>query len=334
MPQLIFAVPNGPCEASLAQRSSAPFISIIIPTHNRPQTLSDALASVRAQTFTDYEVIIISNGEDGEMRRQSRAVAAAHDAQYFALDKGNVSIARNFGIAKARGEWIAFLDDDDIWLAEKLAHQLDEAHRTDADLISCDCIRFFPDGTEILNPARLVDGWSYTKAINHHYWWTIPSAVLVRSSVVRETGGYDESLAYIEDMDLWRRISWYYTIHQMDEVLCRWRSGHLNTMHPQNARKRARWELCHYRKMQQDTPPELCATLPPWWIFAVPRMIIGYAPDWFIDVCRVLHPRTRWGQFRRWLRPRHRLHQLRYRLQLRTRAKALVAGLFGRAPGS
>jgi glycosyltransferase involved in cell wall biosynthesis len=304
--------------ASLVGESPAPFISIVIPSHNRPDTLAEALASVRAQTFTDYEIIVVSNGESDGMRQQTRAVANAHRAQYFVLDEGSVSIARNFGLAKARGEWIAFLDDDDIWLPEKLARQLAAARQTGADLIACDCVRFFPDGTETLNPARLIDGWSYTKAINHHYWWTIPSAVLVRASVVHKTGGYDESLAYIEDMDLWRRISWCYTIHQMDEVLCRWRSGHLNTMHPQNARKRARWELCHYRKMQQDTPPELRAALPPWSIFAVPRIITAYAPGWFVNVCRVTRPRTRWVQFMRWLRPHGRLHQLRYRLRPRT----------------
>jgi cellulose synthase/poly-beta-1,6-N-acetylglucosamine synthase-like glycosyltransferase len=77
---------------SLAQRPSAPLISVIIPTHNRPDTLAEALASVQAQTFTDYEIIVVSNGESDGMRHQTHAVAVAHRAQYFALDKGSVSI--------------------------------------------------------------------------------------------------------------------------------------------------------------------------------------------------------------------------------------------------
>jgi glycosyltransferase involved in cell wall biosynthesis len=99
---------------SLVRESPAPLIAIVILSHDRPDTLAEALASVRAQTFTDYEIFVVSNGESDGMRQQTWAAADAHRAQYFALDKGSVSIARNLGLAKARGEWIAFLDDDDV----------------------------------------------------------------------------------------------------------------------------------------------------------------------------------------------------------------------------
>jgi glycosyltransferase involved in cell wall biosynthesis len=77
--------------------------------------LAEAFESVLAQTFTDYEIIVVSNGENAEMRGRSRYVAAGWT--YVALDRGNVSIARNAGVAMAKGEWIAFLDDDDVWAA-------------------------------------------------------------------------------------------------------------------------------------------------------------------------------------------------------------------------
>src|SRR6266404_3543486 len=104
------------------QMSSSPCISVIVPTHNRPEMLAEALASVRSQTFTDYEIIVVSNGESAEMRRTSREVAAG--CVYLEFDCGNVSFARNAGIKRASGDWIAFLDDDDIWLANKLERQI------------------------------------------------------------------------------------------------------------------------------------------------------------------------------------------------------------------
>src|SRR5260221_8617571 len=103
-----------------------PLVSVVIPTHNRPDMLAEALASVRAQTFTDYEVLVVSNGEHHELRAVSRVVAHKHDCRYFELAKGAVSAARNFGVKQAKGEWIAFLDDDDLWLPNKLEQQLSE----------------------------------------------------------------------------------------------------------------------------------------------------------------------------------------------------------------
>jgi len=97
--------------------------------------LAEALASVRAQTFTDYEIIVVSNGESGETQARSHAAAARHGARYFSLPIGNLSIARNFGIGEAKGAWIAFLDDDDIWLPAKLERQIAAANQTDASMI-------------------------------------------------------------------------------------------------------------------------------------------------------------------------------------------------------
>src|SRR6266852_5744847 len=117
-----------------------PLVSVVIPTHNRPQLLAEAIASVRAQTFTDYEIIVVSNGESADMRHASGMAAAG--CQYFELPRGNASAARNFGIAHATGEWIALLDDDDLWLPEKLERQLEEAKSSGADMVTCDYIEF------------------------------------------------------------------------------------------------------------------------------------------------------------------------------------------------
>src|SRR5262249_7511543 len=81
---------------------------------------------------------------------------------------------------------------------------------------------------EVIERPRVRDGWSYGKALSHQFWWAPPSATMVRKRVFDEIGGFDTQQQYSEDTDLWRRISWRHTIHQMDEVLMRYRQGHLS----------------------------------------------------------------------------------------------------------
>jgi glycosyltransferase involved in cell wall biosynthesis len=163
----------------------SPLVSVIIPTHNRPDFLRDAIASVKAQTFTDYEIIVVSNGERSDKRQTSRALAVANGCLYLELSKGNVSLARNAGIERSRGEWIAFLDDDDLWLPHKLDRQIADARLTGADMIACDYVEFFPNGHEVIRRPRCVEGWPYVKAINNTYWYALAiSVVSIHASAV------------------------------------------------------------------------------------------------------------------------------------------------------
>ncbi len=281
------------------------FVSCIIPTHNRPEMLIEALASVRAQTFTDYEIIVVSNGEGNEMRAASLAIATYFDAVYVALAEGNVSRARNFGIAQAKGEWIAFLDDDDIWLPTKLERQVAAAGRTGADMIAADWIEFHPDGRERISRPRCPDGWPYAKAIHHGYWRAaMGSSPLIRKAVFDEIGGFDISLRIAEDIDMVRRIGWRHTIHQMDEVLMRYRRGHASLS--RDIRQLAACDLRHFRKMRRDTPAALRWTLPSAMLYVPPRFILLLLPTWCQDMIGALRPRRRWVEFRRWLRLRTR----------------------------
>jgi len=288
-----------------------PLVSVVVPTHNRPEMLAETLASVQAQTFVDYEIIVVSNGESPEMRGQSQAVTTLVDARWFALDEGNVSAARNFGIARAKGEWIAFLDDDDLWLPHKLERQVTEAHRTRADMISADYIEFYPDGRQLRRQARLIEGWTHVQATNHQYFWALPSAVMVRKVALDAVGGFDSALRYCEDNDLWRRISWRHSIHQIEEVLVHYRQGHPSAV--RDKRECYRYDLHHYRKMHHDTPSNLRWALPSFTTFVVPRLIGIYAPQWLLDVLTSMKPRYCWILFRQWLRPQSRLKEWRSR---------------------
>jgi glycosyltransferase involved in cell wall biosynthesis len=239
--------------------------------------LSETLTSVRAQTFTDFEIIVVSNGESHDMRERSMAVATLAGAVWISLPKGNVSAARNFGIEQAKGDWIAFVDDDDLWLPNKLERQIAEACRTGADMVSCDYIEFYPDGREIIFKPRLFDGWNYTRGINNLFWWALPSGVILRRSAVVGIGGFDMRLRYCEDNDLWRRLSWRHHIHHAEDVLFRYRQGHASLM--KRERLRYIYDLLYFIKMHIDTPRKFRTSLPRASFFWRRVMIICF-PKW------------------------------------------------------
>ena len=225
------------------------------------------------------------------MRRQSQAIAVLNNALWYALPNGNVSAARNFGIERAGGEWIAFLDDDDLWSPTKLEHQVAEARRTGADVISCDYVRFFPDGVEVIERPRPPEGSSKLKAISSHRWGCLPSCVLVRKSAVEAVGGFDPDQRFCEDNDMWRRILLSgRTIHQIEEVLTRYRCGHPALTDPRNERIRNFYELRFCAKAYFDTPRHLRSELPTFGD-VLPRIVLCMTPS--ISLMRRLRPRTR-----------------------------------------
>jgi glycosyltransferase involved in cell wall biosynthesis len=318
-----------------------PAVSVIIPTYNRPELLAETLASTRAQTFTDYEVIVVSHGEKPETRCRSEAIAAANNAQWFALDQGNLSAARNFGVEQASGEWIAFLDDDDLWLPNKLERQLAEARRTGADMVSCDYVEFYTDakacppeilqlgqhsrdmveirdglehsGREFIRRPRPPDGWPFLRAIHHVSWWAPPSGVMVRRSVLDAVGGFDPRQRYSEDNDMWRRISWRHHIHYVQEVLLRYRRGHGSLM--QKERLRCLYELRFYFKALFETPQDLRSTLAHRSFFWN-RVAIVCFPQWLareLELKPWAGPKWHrlWLLPMRWLEPRWQLMQFR-----------------------
>jgi glycosyltransferase involved in cell wall biosynthesis len=266
-----------------------PLISVVVPTHNRPEMLAEALASVRAQTFTDYEIIVVSNGENAEMRHRSHVASTRAAARYFALSEGNVSAARNFAIDQAKGEWVAFLDDDDIWLPEKLERQIEAARRSGADMVVCGCIEFDTDGHESLcRQRRIPAGWTHHKALCHGRWMALPSAVILRKSAIQAAGGFNPEIRIFEDGDLWRRISWNHSIHEIGDPLTKYRK-HVGSV-SQNQRKTLRNTLKVMRRSERwsDTPPELRSDIPHIGTF-VYRGVVHYITPWWLR-----HPRKLW----------------------------------------
>ena len=106
----------------------APVVSVIIPTFNRASLLQDAIDSVSAQTFGDWELWVVDDGSTDDTEVVVRSVPDPR-IQYVRQDNQGVGAARNLGIDCARGDWIAFLDSDDMWLPNCLEAKLELAHQ-------------------------------------------------------------------------------------------------------------------------------------------------------------------------------------------------------------
>lgn len=116
-----------------------PRVSVIIPAYNSAKTISETIRSALAQTFSDFEIIV---ADDGSTDNTSEVVLSLADndsrIKLFQVKKNQgVSKARNFAISNATGEWVAFLDSDDIWIADKLEKQLKLAEEKNADIVYC-----------------------------------------------------------------------------------------------------------------------------------------------------------------------------------------------------
>ncbi len=238
-----------------------PTVSVIIPTQNRPQWLVTAINSVYAQTFQDFEIIAVLKNADRETQAAADRLGADSRVRVLKTNEPTVSGARNRGLELARGDWLAFLDDDDIWLANKLEVQLAAARETGADLVTCNFIQFNDAGD--IAPSGLTprpSGLSITEALMLDNYVSGGSAALVRTAVMRQLEGFDEHIAAMEDWDMWRRLSWDHRIHFVDQVLVKYRRHNANK--GSNPALTLPAAAVHFAKQMRDTPPRLRHMLP------------------------------------------------------------------------
>ncbi len=199
-----------------------PGISIIMPCLNGEQTIQTAIDSVLAQTFGDFELIVVDNGSTD---RTPEILAAVNDSRLsvFIMPERGVSLARNLGLHKARGDFIAFLDSDDTWDAGFL-EKMHTALASDSKAVLAYCgwqnlglpgprgEPFVPPDYETPDKAAaLLEGCR----------WPI-HACLTRHAAIIEAGGFNTRLSIAEDYLLWMEVSAAGTIIRVPEVLVRY----------------------------------------------------------------------------------------------------------------
>jgi glycosyltransferase involved in cell wall biosynthesis len=191
-------------------------VSVLIPTYNRREHVARAIESVLAQTVPVFELIVI---DDGSSDGTAELIRSHFGPRVILLRQDNtgVSAARNRGIREAKGEWIAFLDSDDVWLPTKNERQIEaltslgvqygacftdcrySGHRSSSRSIFAEA-DFLTHG----NIGRLETPVRYILGMNCLIW---PQSLIVRRTLVNQLGGFDESLCVGEDTDLIFRLA-------------------------------------------------------------------------------------------------------------------------------
>ncbi len=205
-----------------------PRVSVIIPTFNRGRFLEEAVDSVLAQTFADFELIVVDDGSTDDTRERLQR----YGQQLTRVRQPNrgVSAARNKGFERSTGELIALLDSDDLWRPAKLARQVAffDAH-PDAQI--CQTEEIWIRHGKRVNPKKRhhkPSGWIFEPSLA--LCLVSPSAVMLRRGLLEAMGGFDESLPACEDYDLWLRISFRYPIGLIDAPLVIKRGGHADQL--------------------------------------------------------------------------------------------------------
>lgn len=198
-------------------------ISVVIPTRNRAQYLVQALESVFAQTYQPAEIIVIDDGSTDDTRTQLSDLIDAKKIRYVFQQPKGVSAARNKGIESALYPYIAFLDSDDLFLPTKLEKQIKLfENQPELGFVHCCFSKFTDQGRDLgTRDTSRHSGRIYPQILLE---WSVLMAMpcmLARTEAIRNVGGFDESMIWAEDMDLWRRMSRRYEVGVVDEVLVR-----------------------------------------------------------------------------------------------------------------
>lgn len=198
-----------------------PTVSVIIPTYNREKLLPKAIDSIKKQTFQDFEIIIV---DDASTDNTESLIKNLNDnrIKYYKLEKNSGQcIARNYGIKRAKGEFIAFLDSDDEWLPEKLKKQYDCFKKGPANLGSVYCYPYSKDmikNKTTLNRGAYYRGDIYNKFLEG-FCPSTPSLFLIKKEALDKVNYFDEKLITFVDLDLHIRISKEYLFDYIDEPL-------------------------------------------------------------------------------------------------------------------
>jgi len=180
-------------------------ISVVIPSYNRSKMVVRAIESVLAQTFPAYEILVVNDGGTDD----TLDVLKNYSDKITVLNQQNkgVAAARNYGILKAKGEWVALLDSDDEWLPAKLEnHRKFSRKHPEIHIFQCDEI-WIRNGKKVNPPKKYkkFGGWIFEKCIPACI--ISPSATIFKKILLENINGFDESFPVCEDYDLWLRIS-------------------------------------------------------------------------------------------------------------------------------
>jgi glycosyltransferase involved in cell wall biosynthesis len=208
-----------------------PKISVIIPAYNVASYIGETLETVFAQSFTDYEVIVVNDGSPETAQLEHVLAPYLNRLRYIKQENRGASAARNTGLQLSHGEFIAFLDADDLWLPDYLGEQMNFIRAHGYDLVCADASIFSESAhDEKTYMQALMTGAPATGEITFLGLLSaeqslITSGVVARREPIFEVGLFDEALRNAQDFDLWLRLARHGArLAYQQKVLLRYRS--------------------------------------------------------------------------------------------------------------
>jgi len=229
-----------------------PAVSVILPTLTRLDFLRRAIETVLAQTYEDFEIVVVVDGPSPDV---ASFVSSHPDPRVRLVQRernGGVAAARNSGLEAAHGRYVALLDDDDIWLPQKLARQV---RLLDAGADVVHSLVYVADGDGNVYDAPTQRGFRLFREVasaGYPYVWLLRRSsyqigpFVVRRTCLDEVGGFDAELAPMDDLDLVHRLHRRFPLVLVDEPLSKWCIHGANwsdAMNPEGWTRLARKEL-------------------------------------------------------------------------------------------
>jgi glycosyltransferase involved in cell wall biosynthesis len=217
----------------VAVEVSEPKVTVIIPSYNYGHFVGEAIQSVLDQSLQEWELIVVDDGSTDNTREVVAAFADPRIHYVYQQNRGNPA-ARNAALRLARGQYVAFLDADDVWFPEKLERQvaqLDSLPPTVGLLYSDVYLFNNEDGAIIrrfMQGRRPPQGRILRELLDTEGWFISDTGSLIRREVFQRVGLYDESLWWYEDWEMWVRIAAAYEVVAMDEPVARCRRHSAN----------------------------------------------------------------------------------------------------------
>jgi glycosyltransferase involved in cell wall biosynthesis len=233
-----------------------PSVSIILPTFNRRRFLEAAVESVFAQTYTDWELIIADDGSGEETRTYLRSIDRPQVRTLWLAHSGNPARVRNAAIENATGQYLAFLDSDDLWAPVKLEKQIQALHDcARAGWSYTNSLHIDANGRvlvdESLSAPTLPQGWIFEAVLRLQVSISMPTVVAARE-LIRDIGAFDDRQRFGEWQDLCLRLALQSEVVALPESLCSVRLHDQHYSEDQISAQRAWMRL--YEKMAKLAP--------------------------------------------------------------------------------
>lgn len=210
-----------------------PLVSVLMPAYNARRYVGEAIESVLAQTWRDFEFVIIDDGSTDDTPEILKRYAAG-DGRIRVLPRSNAGVgaALNAGLAEARGEFVARMDSDDVCVPERFARQVEFLRQEpECVLVGSRVLLIDPDGAPLFEMEDIpTQHEAIDEMLLQGRWSIVHPAVMMRRDVVRRLGGYDNDLVPVEDHDLFLRLAEAGRLANLPDVLLRYRKHPMNSV--------------------------------------------------------------------------------------------------------